>query len=56
MKERQAKSWSSKETDILWDGWIRRASWERLNLGSDFFVFFFLFFFKVIERHMCHSN
>lgn len=41
MKERQAKSWSSKEADILWDGWIRKASWERLNLGSDFFVFIF---------------
>lgn len=44
VKEIQAKSRSAKEADVLWDGRIRRASWERLNLGS------------VGEKHMCHSN
>lgn len=56
MKERQAKSLSSKEADNLWDGWIRRASWERLNLRSDFFICFHFLKKNVVERHMCHSN
>jgi hypothetical protein len=31
MKEMQAKSRSAKEAEILWDGRIRRISWERLS-------------------------